>query len=192
MRGRDQQRWRLPAMWRLSMLLWLAMLPGAGAAEPDHTGTTLRLFFPNQRLNPDQSDCSAVFPVERPLAQGQQATRAQRALQQLLAGPSASERAAGYHSIFSAASADLLRQVRIRGGTAYVDLADFRSRLPGSSSSCGAAEFRSQIERTLQQFKRIKRVRYAIEGDPRRFYDWMDEPCSKSNGYCGWLAGSQR
>ena len=191
-----QRHWRLPAMWwLLAALLSAWMPPGARAAEPATAGMTLQLFFPNQRLNPDSSDCSAVFPVERQVRQlekARQTALATTALRQLLAGPSASERAAGYHSIFSASSADLLRRVRIRGATAYVDLADFRFRLPGSSSSCGAAEFHSQIEQTLLQFKGIKRVRYAIEGDPRRFHDWMGEPCGKRNGYCAWLPGSQR
>lgn len=177
--------WRLPLAWLLlSLSLWLAVPPHAQAGQTAAAGVTVRLYFPNERLNPDHSDCSAVFPLERQLAQAQRAAPAQAALRQLLAGPSADERAAGYHSLFSPASADLLKRLRTSGGTAYVDLVDFRARLPGSSSSCGAAEFRAQIERTLLQFKGISRVRYAIDGDPRRFHDWMGEPCGKANGYC--------
>lgn len=178
--------WRLPAIWllALSLSLWLAVPPLAQAGQPAAAGVTVRLYFPNERLNPDISDCSAVFPVERQLAQAQRAAPARETLRQLLAGPTADERAAGYHSLFSPASADLLKRLRVRGGTAYVDLADFRARLPGSSSSCGAAEFRAQIERTLLQFNSISRVRYAIDGDPRRFHDWMGEPCDQANGYC--------
>ena len=178
----DQAHWRLPAAWLLA--LWLAWLPGARAGQPAAAGASVRLYFPNERLNPDSSDCSAVFPVERPLAPAQRSAPAQVALRQLLAGPTAEERAAGYHSAFSAASADLLLRLKIGRGTAYVDLADFRTRLPGSSSSCGAAEFRAQIERTLLQFSSISRVRYAIDGDPRLFNDWMGEPCDRANGYC--------
>lgn len=179
----DQTRWRLPVVFWL-LVLWLALLPDSRAAQSAAAGVPVRLYFPNERLNPDHSDCSAVFPIERQLAQAQRAAPAQAALRQLLAGPTADERAAGYHSLFSAASADLLKRLRISGGTAYVDLVDFRARLPGSSSSCGAAEFRAQIERTLLQFKGISRVRYAIEGDPRPFHDWMGEPCGQANGYC--------
>lgn len=185
MRWRDRMRWHLPAIWLLATLPWLALSSGARATQPTAAaGLTLRLYFPNEKLNPDPGDCAAVFPVERQLVQSQRAAPARAALRQLLAGPSADERAAGYHSMFSAASTDLLLRLRISGGTAYVDLADFRTRLPGSSSSCGAAELRSQVERTLLQFSAIQRVRYAIDGDPRLFHDWMGEPCDQSNGYC--------
>lgn len=177
--------WRLPLAWLLlSLSLWLAVPPLAQAGQPAAAGVTVRLYFPNERLNPDHSDCSAVFPLERQLTQAQRVAPARETLRQLLAGPTAEERAAGYHSLFSPASADLLKRLRTSGGTAYVDLADFRTRLPGSSSSCGAAEFRAQIERTLLQFSSISRVRYAIDGDPRPFHDWMGEPCGKANGYC--------
>lgn len=179
------RRWRTLARCGLAALLWLALLPGARATEPGPKDITLRLYFSNEGLNPTPWDCSVVFPVERQLRQLPAMTRsamARAALQQLLAGPSATERAAGYHSMFSAASAGLLRRLRIDGAIAYVDLADFRARLPGSSSSCGAAEFHAQIERTLRQLGGIRRVRYAIDGDPRSFHDWMGEPCGKADG----------
>lgn len=103
---------------------------------------------------------------------------------QSISGPSPSEREAGYRSIFSLTTSNLLKELRIRGATAYVDLIDFRQTLPGASSSCGSAEFQSQISHTLHQFPKVKRVIYAINGDPRTFYAWMGEPCDKTNGYC--------
>jgi hypothetical protein len=69
-------------------------------------------------------------------------------------------------------------------GTAYVDLEDPRDLLAGATSSCGAAEFQSEISTTLRQFPTVERVIFAIEGDPRAFYNWMGEPCGSANDDC--------
>ena len=106
------------------------------------------------------------------------------ALRQLFAGPSEAERAAGYRSPFSPATAELLRNVFVEDGTAYVDLNDPRALLPGATSSCGAAEFNTAIERTLLQFPTVSRVILAIEGDPKVFYDWMGQDCDRTNDQC--------
>ena len=47
----------------------------------------------------------------------------------------------GYTSWFSPATAGALRNVTIKDGTAYVDLADLRSTIPNASTSCGSAAF---------------------------------------------------
>ena len=96
----------------------------------------------------------------------------------------AAERADGYRSPFSAASAGLLRRVLIEHGTAYVNLNDPRALLDGATSSCGAAEFQTQVERTLRQFPTVRRVILAIDGEPRRFYEWMGQDCDLSNDQC--------
>ena len=63
--------------------------------------------------------------------------------------------------------------MHIEHGTAYVDLHDPRTLLAGATSSCGAAEFGAQFERTLRQFPTVRRVLLAIDGEPRGFYEWM-------------------
>lgn len=186
-RSRAGRRGPLPARsWRAALPMALsgalAALAIAGTAIADPASTRLRLFFSNDRLASDPGDCAAVFMVERSVPKtGAVATAA---LNQLFAGPTPAEREAGYRSFFSPATAGLLRRVRIRGGTAYVDLHDLRERLSGATSSCGAAEFQSQMSRTLRQFPAVERVIYAIEGDPRRFYEWQNEPCSRANDDC--------
>ncbi len=142
----------------------------------------LTVFFGNDLLQKNPTNCSEVFPVERMTPATKKMATA--ALHNLFSGPSPSEREAGYRSIFSLTTSNLLKELRIRGATAYVDLIDFRQTLPGASSSCGSAEFQSQISHTLHQFPKVKRVIYAINGDPRTFYAWMGEPCDKTNGYC--------
>ncbi len=128
------------------------------------------------------ADCARVQPVRRDLPSTRAVATA--SLQQLFAGPSADERAAGLRSPFSAATAGLLKRLVIRRGTAYVDLHDLRSQLGGATSSCGALELRSQIERTLLQFPTVQKVRLAIDGDPRALHEWLGEPCDASNAHC--------
>ena len=162
----------------VAMALALAMGPGAGAADT----TTLRVYFNNARRAGTESDCAIVFERTRQVLRTEAVATA--ALQQLFAGPTEAERAAGDRSPFSVATAGLLKRVRIEHGTAYVDLNDLRAQLPGVTSSCGAAEFGLQIERTLRQFPTVRRVILAIEGDPRRFAEWMGQECDLRTDHC--------
>lgn len=142
----------------------------------------LLVYFSNPRLAADPADCSAVVALDRQVPRtGAVATAA---LQHLFAGPTAAEKAMGYRSPFSDATAGLLKSVRVLGGTAYVDLHDLRGELAGATSSCGAAELQSQVQRTLRQFPSVKRVIFAIEGQPRSFYEWMNEECGPANDRC--------
>jgi spore germination protein GerM len=171
--------WASPApAWLLAgWLAWAApSLPAAAAT------TTLSVYFNHAQRAGTEVDCTTVFPVPRQVPRTEAVATA--ALQQLFAGPTEDERVAGYRSPFSAASAGLLKRVRIDHGTAYVDLHDLRARLGGATSSCGAAEFHMQVERTLRQFPSVRRVILAIDGEPRAFYDWMGESCDLSNDRC--------
>jgi len=178
---------RCPAAWArgsarcgLAAALLLALAAGPAAAAPDTT--TLRVYFNNAGLAGTEADCAIVFERTRRVPRTEGVAAA--ALRQLFAGPTEAERAAGDRSPFSAATSGLLKRVRIEHGTAYVDLNDLRTRLPGVTSSCGAAEFGQQVERTLRQFPTVRRVILAIDGDPRRFYEWMGQDCDLRNDHC--------
>jgi spore germination protein GerM len=153
-------------------------MPGPAVAD----ATTLRVYFNNAQRAGSADDCATVFERQRQVPRTEAVATA--ALQQLFAGPTDAERAAGDRSPFSAATAGLLKRVRIEHGTAFVDLHDMRAQLPGVSSSCGAAEFGMQIERTLRQFPTVRRVILAIDGDPRRFAEWMGQDCDLRNDHC--------
>lgn len=154
----------------------------AAPASAQPQATVLRVYFNHQRLAAVADDCAIVFERMRKVPKTEAVAAA--ALRQLFAGPTEAERAAGYRSPFSAATAGLLKRVFIEHGTAYVDLHDPRALLPGATSSCGAAEFGTQIERTLRQFPTVRRVILAIDGDPRSFYDWMGQDCDLRNDHC--------
>jgi spore germination protein GerM len=169
----------LAALW-LGLAMPASAQPAGGNAVP--ATTRLQIWFGNQRLNPDPTNCKAVFPVERRVPRTRAVATA--SLRELFAGPTPEETAAGYRSPFSGASAGFLKRIHIRGGTAYVDLNDLRQQLSVATSSCGAADFQAQVSRTLLQLPSIRRVIYAIDGEPRVFYDWMNESCGPQNDNC--------
>jgi len=164
--------------WPLALVLAWAAATGPAAAAT----TVLRVYFNHVQNAGTDADCAIVFPLQRQVPRTEAVATA--ALNQLFAGPSETERAQGYRSPFSAATSGLLKRIRIEQGTAYVDLHDQRAQLGGATSSCGAAEFQTQVERTLRQFPTVRRVILAIDGDPRRFYGWMGQDCDLTNDQC--------
>lgn len=178
MSGRTAGPARLRA---LAVLAWAVLATAGPVRAADTTGFSV--FF--GRIAADvqpAAECGQVLAVPRSVPRTPAVAAA--ALRQLFAGPSEAERAAGWRSPFSAATADLLRGVRIAGGTAYVNLADRREALAVASSSCGGAELQAAIGHTLRQFPAVRRVIVAIDGEPRRFYEWLGVPCDAANGHC--------
>jgi spore germination protein GerM len=143
---------------------------------------SVQVFFSPALAPQTPADCARVQPVRRDLPSTPAVATA--TLHLLFAGPSEDERAAGLRSPFSPATAGLLKRLVIRRGTAYVDLHDLRSQLGGATSSCGALELRTQIERTLRQFPTVQRVRLAVDGDPRALHEWLGESCDATNAHC--------
>jgi spore germination protein GerM len=156
--------------------------PGAGHGRAGDATTTLKVYFGKEGLGEGDAACSQIAAVVRQVPRTQRVARA--ALQELFAGPTPKERAEGYRSWFSENTRGILKDVRIEGRTAYVDLHDLRPLIPGATSSCGSAEFFAQVEATLEQFQTVERVVLAIEGESRRFYDWMEMECDQTNDYC--------
>jgi spore germination protein GerM len=143
---------------------------------------SVQVYFSPALAPQTPADCARVQPVRRELSSTPAVATA--ALHLLFAGPSDAERAAGLRSPFSPATAGLLKRLVIRRGTAYVDLHDLRSQLGSATSSCGALELRTQIDRTLRQFPTVQRVRLAVDGDPRALHEWLGEPCDATNAHC--------
>lgn len=132
----------------------------------------IKIYFPNAKL--DKADCSVpVHPTIRKVAKTNAA--AKTALEQLFAGPTSDEKAKGFYSDFSEATKSLLISVNIKNRSAYVNLRDLTgtSSIGNFTTSCGGSNFFGQVENTLRQFPSVKKVFFAIEGDPSLFYDWM-------------------
>jgi len=171
----------------LLLAAFITLVSAGGCSEtpvtaPDRPATRFNVYFNNDSLTDGKTVCDAVFPVAR---SSPSTTRvASAALEALFLGPTPEERLRGYRSFFSERTAGLLKRLKIKAGTAYVDLQDRRRELAGATSSCGSAEFFSQIRRTLGEFPTIERVIFAIEGNPEVFYDWMELECDRSNDNC--------
>jgi hypothetical protein len=95
------------------------------------------------------------------------------ALEQLLAGPTESERQAGAISWFSSATADMLIDVSLDNGQVVVDFGDLRPIIPNASSSAGSQILLSQLDATVFQFDTVESVIYRIDGDADAFYEWL-------------------
>lgn len=161
----------------------LLALAAAAVAPTAAAAAQVRVYF--SRLAADgrpAAECGNVQPVQR--ERPSTLAVATATLRLLFAGVTPEEHTAGWRSPFSADSADLLKSLRIAGGTAYVDLFDRREVLSAASSSCGAAELHAAIDGTLRQFPSVRRVIVAIDGEPRAYYDWVGLACDASNDHC--------
>ena len=173
-------------MKRLALSLILFIVPVALGQSP--RTTTVKVYFANEKFTPEGKECEGrVYPVRRKIPKTAAVARA--ALKQLLLGPTRSEKAKGYWSLFSDETKSMLLGVNIRKRTAYVNFRDMRQRLGNATSSCGSTDFLAQLEKTVRQFPGIRRVFFAVEGDPREFYEWLQfdgcpqglKNCDKTN-----------
>jgi spore germination protein GerM len=181
----------------VSLLIALALILNAcgssgrqETAEPAGTqgqaealeDTLVQIYFHNSRLDSSQS-CDKVFPVTRQIEPDR--NRAQAALEQLFQGPTQSEQAQGYSSFFSQQTAGILKGFKVVGATAYINLSDIRAIIPNASTSCGSQGFLAEVETTLKDnLPELERTIFAINGDPRTFYDWMQIGCGEFNDNC--------
>jgi spore germination protein GerM len=133
----------------------------------------VKVFF--TRASALDDDCSMTRGYERRTV-GQDVLH--DTLNALLRGPRAGERDSA-SSPFSRKTAGMLNSVRIVEGTAYVDLDDLRTVIPGASSSCGSASLLAELNRTTKQFPTVDRAVYSLEGSVNAFYGWLQmEPPS--------------
>lgn len=72
----------------------------------------------------------------------------------------------------------------IKNGTAYVDLKDIRPLMGGASTICGSGILVSQLDATVKKAAKVKATRYAINGQPRIWEEWLQGYCGKHNDNC--------
>jgi hypothetical protein len=144
--------------------------PAPTTPAPQGQMMTVRVYF-HERAPGPETDPRRVVPVSRTVPRSPKVATA--ALTQLLGGPTARERTAGYWSFFSAETAGMLRSVRVTGGTALADFRDFRRLLPNATSSYGSAALLAELDATLKQFPTVRRTLYAFNGNVPAFYEWL-------------------
>lgn len=162
------------------------MFAAAAFAQTSET-MTIKLYFLNQKDDPNIEDCLAVKPVDRVIPKTAGVARA--ALEEYLKGVTKDDEEKGFVSISADETAGALKSIKIKKGVAYVNFnAVVIQKMGTVTTSCGSGFF-TGLEKTLTQFPTIKKVFYAIEGDPREFYDWIQvgecpkelKNCDKSN-----------
>ena len=170
-------------MYRLTFLLLLFIVPVAVGQSP--RTTSVNVYFSNDKLIPGGEDCTGkVFPVTRKVPKTAGVARA--AIEQLIGGPTESEKAKGYTSFFTDETKSVLLGLKVKNKTAYVNFKDLTAitNLGNATTSCGNTHFFAQLDKTVLQFPGIKRVFYAIEGDPEAFYGWLQLDCPKALKNC--------
>lgn len=156
----------------MKLLLLCSLFVAFTNVQAQQLTVQLKVYFPNAKF--DKAECSVpVYPTVRKVAKT--STVARVALEQLFAGPTSEEKAKGFYSDFSEATKSLLISVNIKNRNAYVNLRDLTatSSIGNFTTSCGGSNFFGQVENTLRQFSTVRKVFFAIEGDPSLFYDWM-------------------
>jgi spore germination protein GerM len=118
----------------------------------------VKLFFGNSRFDPEMLDCSKNFAVERTIPKTEAVGRA--ALEELLSGPTESEKADGYSTSINPNVK--IQSLTIEDGVARVD---FDKQLEFQvGGSCRVAAIASQIRETLKQFPTVNNVIISIDG----------------------------
>jgi len=158
---------------------WLINNVGCPAPEesPLQKKEKISLFF-----SKGDSDCTKVHKIEREIDHYSDALRT--ALNLLFWGPTEYEKQDGYTSLFSPKTKSILKSIRIVDKIAYVDFRDFREIIPNASASCASQSFISQVTGTIKNYENINKVIFAIDGNPKTFYDFMQIGCNKENNMC--------
>lgn len=149
--------------------------------------TTIKVYFSNEKLNPNIDDCNKVFPVTRKIPKTTAIAKA--ALDELFKGTTQDEEAKGYGSIPQAESNGILKSINVKNGAAYVNFNKVvMEQMGNATTSCGGGQYFGMIGKTLTQFRTIKKVYYAVEGNTNEFYEWVQvgecpygRHCAKSN-----------
>jgi hypothetical protein len=117
---------------------------------------TVKVFFNNDKFDPNLIDCAKVYPVNRFIKPTTAVGRA--ALEELLKGLAVGERDLGYLTNLN--SGIKIQKLTIDNGVAKVD---FSSELESAvGGSCKTGAIRAQITETLKQFPTVSSVIISI------------------------------
>lgn len=158
----------------------------AETAQPAPTETRFIVYFNNAKRqraeNGDVKNCKMVYGVERILPIPNASYKDK--LNELMKGPTDKEKTAGFTSLFSYKTANSVKSVKIVEKIAYVNLVDLTKNIESLQTVCSVDSLLSQITETLKHNGEVDEVRFAIEGDSKRFYEWTGHGCSYLNDMC--------
>lgn len=129
--------------------------PAGAAAE----ALTLRVYFGNRRIDPENKQCVVVYPSFRTVPRTAAVGRA--ALTELLKGPTTAEAAVG--AITAINPGAKLQNLTIANGVARADFNQALGRGPdGGGEECLVQAARAQITETLKQFPTVRSVVISV------------------------------
>lgn len=155
-------------MKKIIVILLILVFSGISFGQTKET-MTIRVYF----SDPKSDGCDGkVSPVTRQIPKTQATAKA--ALDALFKGPTKEEDAKGYTSWFSDDTKSILKSVKVKNGAAYVNLdKSVMEKLGNATTSCGGRSYDASVEKTLKQFPSIRKIFFAVDGDPALYYDWM-------------------
>ena len=105
--------------------------------------------------------------------------RLRAALQELVKGPTPQEEAAGFASMFSPKTADMIRTVGLTDqGRAVVEFGDFRDEIPNASAAEGGTILVFELNQTVFQFPEVQSVEYRIGESCDTFWEFLQAACT--------------
>ncbi len=127
--------------------------------KPVETGLmTVKAFFSSTEIDPNNKDCSLVYPASRQVARTSAVARV--ALMELFKGLTSSESANGLATAINPGVK--INSLTINNGLAKIDLSkELGDKVAGS---CRVTAIRSQITQTLKQFPTVSAVLISIDG----------------------------
>jgi hypothetical protein len=100
----------------------------------------------------------------------------QSTLEELLKGPTDSEKAQGLISWFSPATAQCVPGASFSGpssGEVWIDFIDLDTVIPNASTSAGSQMLLSELNDTVFQFDFVQTVWYTLDWSPEAFWEWL-------------------
>lgn len=152
------------------------------AQMPVEKEITIKIYFGNKNMAPSQTDCRAVFPVDRIIPNDLIIRR--RAIEEILAGPTQTEIEQGYFSSFPSKEEIVafrekamvesgeapyegdeikIKSVKILAGTAYIVFSkELKAVLV---DSCRMEMIKTSLRESVKQFPKVGGVIIYIEGE---------------------------
>ena len=139
-------------------------------AFQDFKSPIVKVYFQNSEGDPNFTDCSIVYPVERTVTVTDQSNLASQlvdaALSNLLAGPTEADKNNGFISQLPAEGV-VVQKIEVTKDPAGKNIfrVDFNQSLQqGVAGSCRVTGIRAQITQTLKQFAGVDDVVISIDG----------------------------
>ncbi len=127
----------------------------------DYKKPVVKIYFSNIKEDPDLTDCSKVYPIERELESIQPSKLIITTIDELLKGLAEEDIANGFVTNIPEEGVKA-QKLEIKDNTFYID---FNQALQeGVAGSCRVIAIRSQITETLKQFPGVEKVVISIDG----------------------------